>query len=128
MNRLARLPFPLPSSVAVSGLVTRNIYEPLASRHSPQHYLRVGQIFIAVVLAASIVIALAASGVVSLVKTLITFNIFFGAVVFLVFFWRRLTVPAILTSLVIWVVLIGIVPVLVPAMASLRQHSSLTLR
>jgi SSS family solute:Na+ symporter len=116
------------SSVAVSGLVTRNIYEPIAPGRPPAHYLRVGQAIIAGVLAVSIVIALAASGVASLMKTLITFNIFFGAVVFLVFFWRRLTVPAILTSLVIWVVLIGVVPVLVPAVASLRQHPSLTLR
>src|SRR5205814_8797848 len=65
------------SSVAVSGLVTRNIYEPLAPGRSPKHYLRVGQLFIAIVLGLSILIALAASGVASLMKTLITFNIFF---------------------------------------------------
>src|SRR5881628_2501242 len=74
------------------------------------------------------VIALAASCVVSLMKTMITFNIFFGAVVLLTFFWRRLTVPAILISLSIWVVLIGIVPLLVPAVRSLREDPTLTLR
>src|SRR5207244_5085474 len=125
---LGHMPSVGMSSVAVSGLVTRNIYEPLAPGHSPQHYLRVGQMFIALVLTASIVIALAASGVASLMKTLITFNIFFGAVVLLVFVWRRLTAPAILISLAIWVLLIGILPPLVPAIAALRQHPSLVTR
>jgi Na+/proline symporter len=116
------------SSVAVSGLVTRNIYEPLFPGKSPEHYLRIGQAFIGIVLAVSIVIAFLASGLASLFKTMITFNIFFGAVVLLMFFWRRLTVPAILISLVIWVLLIGVLPILVTNLPSLRQHPSLTLR
>src|SRR5439155_24429750 len=91
-------------------------------------YLRVGQWFIGAVLAISIAIALAATGVASLMKTLITFNIFFGAVVLLVFVWRRLTAPAILISLAIWVLLIGILPPLVPTLAALRQHPSLVTR
>src|SRR5439155_24424942 len=91
-------------------------------------YLRVGQWFIGAVLAISIAIALAASGVASLMKTLITFNIFFGAVVLLVFVWRRLTAPAILISLAIWVALIGILPLLVPAVPALRQSAGLVVR
>jgi hypothetical protein len=116
------------SSVAVSGLVTRNIYEPLFPGKSPEHYLKVGQAFIGIVLAISIVIAFAASGLASLFKTMITFNIFFGAVVLLIFFWRRLTVPAILISLAIWLLLIGVLPLLVTSVTSLRQHPHLTLR
>ena len=79
-------------------------------------------------LALSIIIAMAASGVASLMKTLITFNIFFGEVVFLVFFWRRLTAAAILISLAIWIILIGIVPLIVPAVPALARSSTLTLR
>jgi solute:Na+ symporter, SSS family len=115
------------SSVAVSGLVTRNIYQPLVPDREPQHYLRVGQVFIAVVLATSILISMAASGVASLMKTLITFNTFFGAAVFLTFFWRRLTAPAILISCALWVLLIGILPILVPAAPGLRRMPSLVL-
>jgi Na+/proline symporter len=110
------------SSVAVSGLVTRNIYEPLFPGRSQKHYLRVGQSIIAIVLGLSVIISWQATGVASLMKTLITFNTFFGAVVFLTFFWRRLTAPAILISFVLWVILIGVVPVLVPAVPSLRTH------
>jgi Na+/proline symporter len=53
------------SSVAVSGLVTRNLYEPLVPGRDPKHYLRVGQWVIGIVLAVSIGIALAAAGVAS---------------------------------------------------------------
>ncbi len=109
------------SSVAVSGLVTRNIYQPLAPEKSQEHYLRMGQVFIALVLATSILISFAASGVASLMKTLITFNTFFGAAVFLTFFWRRLTAPAILISCGLWVVLIGILPIVIPAVPALRR-------
>ncbi|HEY2845505.1 MAG TPA: hypothetical protein VGJ09_17710, partial [Bryobacteraceae bacterium] len=116
------------TSVAVSGLVTRNIYEPLIPNRTQAHYLRVGQTFIAIVLALSIVIALAATSVASLMKTMITFNIFFGAVVFLIFFWRRLTAPAILISLAIWVLLIGVAPLVVPEIPSLAHSPRLTLR
>ena len=33
----------------------------------------------------------------------VTFNIFFGAAIFLIIFWRRLTLKAILGGLVMWV-------------------------
>ena len=116
------------SSVAVSGLVTRNIYEPLVPGRSEKHYLRAGQVFIAIVLALSIVIASSAKSVPSLMKTLITFNIFPGAAVLLIFMWRRLTAPAILISLAIWVILIGAIPLIVPASSSLSRSPQLTLR
>jgi hypothetical protein len=122
---LGHMPSVGMSSVAVSGLVTRNIYEPLVRGRSQRHYLRVGQMIIAVVLGLSVIISWQASGVASLMKTLITFNTFFGAVVFLTFFWRRLTAPAILISFVLWVVLIGIIPVLVPAVPGMRMNPAL---
>jgi len=113
------------SSVAVSGLVTLNIYEPLFPGRSQKHYLHVGQLIIGLVLAVSIVIAIAGTSVASLAKTMITFNIFPGAMVFLVVFWRRLTAPAILISLAIWVVLMGICPLVVPSVDALRCMPSL---
>jgi SSS family solute:Na+ symporter len=116
------------SSVAVSGLVTLNIYQPLFPGRSEKHYLRVGQVVIGVVLGLSIVIAIAGTSVASLAKTMITFNIFPGAMVFLVVFWRRLTVPAILISLAIWVLLMGVVPLVVPSVEGLRRSPALLLQ
>lgn len=124
---LGHMPSVGMSSVALSGLVTRNIYEPIVKDRSPEHYLRVGQCIIAIVLGTSIVVSLMASSVTSLVKTMITFNTFFGAVVLLLFFWRRLTSASILISCALWIVLIGIVPLLVPAVEGLRRRPSLLL-
>jgi Na+/proline symporter len=124
---LGHMPSVGMSSVALSGLITRNLYEPLLPGRSPGHYLRVGQVVIAVVLGVSVLISMAAGGVASLMKTLITFNTFFGAAVLLLFFWRRLTAKAILISCVIWILLIGIAPIVVPMVEPLRRHPSLLL-
>jgi hypothetical protein len=115
------------TAVAVSGLVTRNLYEPLVRGMSPKHYLRVGQAVILLVLAASVAIAWNAHSLESLTSNMILFNTFFGAVVLLMFFWRRLTVPAILISFVIWLVIQLVVPTVV-GYSALRQTGALTLR
>jgi solute:Na+ symporter, SSS family len=115
------------TSVAVSGLVVRNLYEPLVKNRSPKHYLRVGQLVILLVLAASIAIAWNASNLGALTQKMILTNTLFGAVFLLLFFWRRLTVPAVLASFVIWIALTIIVPLIV-AFTPLCIHPALTLR
>ncbi|HVX84157.1 MAG TPA: hypothetical protein VH253_05015 [Phycisphaerae bacterium] len=115
------------TAVSVSGLLTRNLYEPLFPGKSPRHYLRFGQAVIPFILAASVFIAWTSSGLGSLTAIMITFNTFFGAVVFLMFFWRRLTVPAILISFFIWIFLQAVIPPLV-GFTSLRQNDFLTMQ
>lgn len=101
------------TSIAVSGLVVRNLYGFVAPHASQKHLLRVSQAMVFVVLLASVAVAHTAADLQSLTTRLITFNTFFGAVVFLLFFWRRLTVPAILISFFIWMVLQLAVPLAV---------------
>ena len=125
---LGHMPSVGMTAVAVSGLVTRNVYEPLFPGRAPKHYLRVGQALIAIVLLASIGIAWGASSLGSLTTIMITFNTFFGAVIFLLFFWRRLTVPAILISFFIWMFLQAVVPPVVGYIPALRTLDVLTLR
>ena len=60
---------------------------------------------IALVLALSVIIAWGSTSLGALTQNMITFNTYFGAVVFLTFFWRRLTVPAILIGFFIWMAL-----------------------
>lgn len=115
------------TAVAVSGLVTRNLYEPLLPGKSPKHYLRVGQLVIVFVLAASVTIAWTAHSLEALTAKMILFNTFFGAVVLLMFFWRRLTVPAILISFVFWLIIQLAIPVAV-AYTPLHRWEPLTLR
>jgi Na+/proline symporter len=112
---LGHMPAVGMTSVAVSGLVVKNIYQFLVPGMSPKHYLRAGQVMIFIVLFASVAIAWFASNLGSLTALMITFNTFFGAVVFLLFFWRRLTVPAILIGFVLWLIIQVIIPVAVAA-------------
>lgn len=125
---LGHMPAVGVSAVSVSALAVRNLYEPLVKGRDPAHYLRAGQWAVAAVLGLAIVIALAFTDVVSMMTTLITFNIFFGAAIFLLLFWRRLTAPAVLVGLGLWVVLIGAIPFLCPYVESFRRHPAFLLR
>jgi Na+/proline symporter len=118
---LGHMPTVGSNAIAVAALIARNIYEPLFKGKSEQHYLKVGQVLLVLTLAASVVASALSSGVVKLITNIITFNVFFGAVVLLIFFWRRLSAPAIWVSVLLWVVAIGIAPSFVPTFQSLRR-------
>lgn len=122
---LGHMPSVGMTSVALSGLVTRNLYEPVVPGKDPRHYLRVGQLMIPVILGTSIFVAYLATSVIDLMQTFLTFNIFFGAVVVLTFFWRRLTVPAILISFTLWILVMGVAPLI--GTFALRHNSHLHL-
>jgi SSS family solute:Na+ symporter len=122
---LGHMPTVGVSAVAVSGLAVRNIYEPLVKGKSDEHYLKVGQWSIAVVLLVAIAFALESSSVQSAYTQLVTFNTFFGAAIVLMIFWKRLTASSIMISFVIWVVLIGLIPFFLPQVPWLRQQPGL---
>lgn len=125
---LGHMPAVGVACVAVSGLFTRNVYRVLFPDHSEQHYTRVGQVAIAAILILSILPALFFTGVISILSEQIAFNAYFGAAVFLIFFWRRLTAQAILIGVIIWVIMIGIVPLSVPRITSLNRSETLLLK
>jgi SSS family solute:Na+ symporter len=114
---LGHMPAVALAAVSVSGLIARNVYEPLVKGKSVQHYLLVGQIAIAAVLILSTLTSMASNNLLNIVQDMILFNTYFGAVVFLIFFWRRLTAGAIWIGLIVWLVLIGIVPQALPSNA-----------
>jgi SSS family solute:Na+ symporter len=112
-------------SVSVAGLATRNIYEPLAKGKTEKHYLRVGQFAIAGVLIFAVMFAECMSDVASAYTDLVTFNTFFGAAVFLILFWRRLTSKSIVISLALWIIAMGIVPRALPLVPGFRTNPAL---
>jgi SSS family solute:Na+ symporter len=112
-------------SVSVAGLATRNMYEPLVKGKSERHYLRAGQIAIAGVLIFAILFAECMSDVASAYTDLVTFNTFFGAAIFLILFWRRLTSTSIMISLALWIIAMGVVPRVLPQVADFRRIPSL---
>lgn len=107
---LGHMPSVGVSAVAVAGLTTRNLYEPLVPGKTESHYLAAGQWAVGIVLLASIMLSMIMTryDVVSMYTMLVTFNTFFGAAVFLIFFWRRVTGRAIMIGLWIWVLVMGI--------------------
>jgi Na+/proline symporter len=123
---LGHMPTVGSNAIAVAGLIARNVYEPLVRGKSESHYLKVGQVMLVLTLAASFCFSLLFSGAVKLITEVITFNVFFGAVILLIFFWRRLSAPAIWISLAFWIVVIGLAPSLVPRFASLRMDKTFT--
>ena len=88
-------------AVSVAGLATRNIYEPLVKGKSEQHYFRAGQWAIGGVLIDRGDLCDVHDRT-SFRRTpmLVTFNTFFGAAIFLIIFWRRLTSASIMVGLV----------------------------
>jgi Na+/proline symporter len=125
---LGHMPAVGMAAVAVSALATRNLYQPLVKGRSPEHYMFFGQMAIAGILILAIAFALLFTGVIQMLAVVITFNTYFGAVVFLIFFWRRLTAPAIMTGLVVWVVLLGFVPWGLPHVPAFRSQPALLLQ
>jgi SSS family solute:Na+ symporter len=122
---LGHMPSVGSNAIAVAALIARNIYEPLVKNRSQKHYLKVGQILLVLTLAASVVASDLSSSVIKLYTTIITFDVFLGAAVLLIFFWRRLSVPAIWVSLILWVLAIGVAPSLVPGFQNLRRDPAL---
>ena len=114
-------------AVSVAGLATRNIYQPLVKGKSEKHYFRAGQWAIAAVLVIAVIFAACSSDVISAYTMLVTFNTFFGAAVFLIIFWRRLTSASILAGLGVWVVLMGIVAWVLPLAPWFRRLPALLL-
>jgi SSS family solute:Na+ symporter len=114
-------------AVSVAGLATRNIYQPLVKGKSEKHYFRAGQWAIGGVLVIAVIFAMCSSDVISAYTMLVTFNTFFGAAVFLILFWRRLTSASILAGLGVWVVMMGIVPWILPLAPWFRRAPALLL-
>ncbi len=122
---LGHMPAVGNTAIAVAALIARNIYEPLVQGRSEKHYLKVGQALVILTLAASVISSLLFSGAVKLITTIITFNVFFGAVVLLIFFWRKLSAAAVWISLLIWIIVIGILPAVVPRMEAARRDPAM---
>jgi SSS family solute:Na+ symporter len=112
-------------AVSVAGLATNNIYKPLVKGKSEQHYFRVGQWAIGGVLVVAVIFASCLTDVGAAYTMQVTFNIFFGAAIFLIIFWRRITSKAILAGLVLWVLMMGIFPWILPEIASFRRIPAL---
>lgn len=111
-------------AISIAALIGRNIYEPLVTGKSEKHYLHVGQFLVFATLAVSVFISANVAGAVKLIVTVITVNAFPGAVVWLIFFWRKLSAPAVWISFALWIILIGIAPTVLPKFEAARRYTA----
>lgn len=112
--------------ISTSALGVRNIYTPLFPGRSNKHYVNAGRVLIIIMMVAAIPVALYMRNIVPLIFKLITLNAVWGAVVLLIVFWRRLTESSAIIAVILWAILIGALPIVMPLNESFRQIPALT--
>jgi hypothetical protein len=113
-------------SVMLSGLVVKNLYEPAFPGKPGSHYMLVTRCSVPVLLAMGIMLALTVSSATSVLKSIITMGVVWGAPLLLLFLWRRLTRTAVLIQVTICLIYMVPLPMLVSLTPALRQHPALT--
>lgn len=113
-------------TMAVSALFTRNVFKYLFPNTSQKGLVLTGRVAIVAILSCGIIAAASMDDVYGIIQLLLTVNVPFGAAVLLMYFWRKLTVKAVWTA----VLLSALVNILAPAwlsyvVPSLREAPSL---
>lgn len=112
-------------SVVLSGLVVKNLYEPLFPGKSERHYMVVARSTVPVILGLGICVGLYLNSVVALLKFAIVLLVIWGVPITLLFLWRRLTEVAVRIQVVATLVFITVIPWGVTFIPSLAQSEEL---
>ncbi|MFC1552521.1 sodium:solute symporter [Candidatus Latescibacterota bacterium] len=100
--------------VTASSLLTHNLYRPLVSGKSEEHYLKMGRILGAVVVIGGAVIATQFDSILQMLKFIWEFNVILAASFWLGMKWRRATRISAWYSIIVTMVLFFILPILLP--------------
>lgn len=114
-------------SINLSALFVRNLYMPYVTNKTEGHYIYVGRLAIFAFLVLGALIALYMTGILSIMKFILAMNVTFGAPIFLIFKWRRLTKTAVYACVIGCVIIIIIIPLLVPLFENVRTSEALTI-
>jgi hypothetical protein len=112
-------------AMAASALFARNVYPYFNKNGSTGDTVKVGRWAIVVILAVGVVAATNMNNVFAVIQELITVNVPFGAAVVLIFFWRRLTAPAVWTAVAVCAVVNIAGPLIAQKIPALTRHESL---
>jgi len=121
-----KLAFLASSSLTISALIVKNLYEPLVKGKSEQHYVFVARLTIPVLLAVGVLVAAYLQNILSLLKFMITFGVIWGAPVILTFVWSRVTEQAVKLEVIICLVVLGLAPYFISANPAIRRSQALT--
>ena len=112
-------------ALAISSLFVRNVWRHWRPNATQAEGVKAARWAIATVLALGVISAEAMNDVETLVKLVLTVNVPFGAAVILMFFWRRLSVPAVWCSVLLSVFAILIAPLCGTSVRAVSRHPTL---
>ncbi len=114
-------------SVVLSGLVVKNLYEPLFPGRSERHYMVVARLAVPLLLAAGVLVGLFLNSIVAILKFAIVLLLVWGVPITTLFIWRRVTQRAVVVQVIVTLLLIAVVPSVVSSIPALARSASLTL-
>ncbi len=114
-------------SVVLSGLVVKNLYEPLNPGRSENHYVLIARLAVPMLLAAGVIVGLFLNSIVAILKFAIVLLLVWGVPITLLFLWRRVTQIAVLVQVIVTLFLIAVIPSVVSSIPALARSESLTL-
>jgi SSS family solute:Na+ symporter len=113
-------------SVVLSGLVVKNLYEPVFPGRPEKHYMFVARLTVPLILVLGIGVALYLHSVIALLKFAIVLLVIWGVPITLIFLWRRLTETAVRLQVVATLIFVAVIPWTVPAIPALARSAALT--
>ena len=113
-------------SVVLSGLVVKNLYEPIFPGRTEKHYMRVARLAVPCLLGAGVLVGLYLNSVVVILKFAIVLLLVWGVPITILILWRRVTEIAVRVQVIATLLLIAIVPSVVSSIPALAQSAALT--
>jgi Na+/proline symporter len=113
-------------SVVLSGLLVKNLYEPLLPGRSDGHYMVVARLAVPALLGAGVLVGLYLNSVIVILKFMIVLLLVWGVPITVLFLWRRVTQTAVMVQVFVTILLIAVIPALVPLMPALARSETLT--
>jgi Na+/proline symporter len=113
-------------SVVLSGLVVKNLYEPIVPGRSERHYMIVARLAVPLLLAAGVLVGLFLNSIVAILKFAIVLLLVWGVPITTLFLWRRVTQTAVVVQVAVTLLLIAVVPSVVSSIPALAQSATLT--
>jgi solute:Na+ symporter, SSS family len=114
--------------IVVSGLITNNIYKPLAKNRSEKHYLNAGRLFGVVhILGAIAVVLMGSSNLFEMIVLMLMINLTAGPSIMMAFLWRRTNTSGVWASMGGSLLLILFIPMFMSWSPAMRENQALHL-
>jgi len=110
-----------------SALVVKNLYTPLFPNKTEKHYMLIARLTVPALLILGILVALFSANALSLLKFIMVIGVIWGAPIFMLFHWKRVTKLAVYIQVIACFLFIVVIPLVVSSSA-LKRAQSLTVQ